>query len=166
MARIEGITIENYRALRKVTFGETFEYQDGSPLPSMMAVIGPNGSGKSTLLDAFGFLKGCLADGVEEACERGMRGGFDRLRTKGAKDAIKLSVRSVTRYGLTQIKPVDHMSRKKDFVNVEQVSPPVHHFHLSTLKRVEAMFTLESLDPKRWAEIKSSSFWRIHANSP
>jgi len=46
MARIEGITIENYRALRKVTFGETFEYQDGSSLPSMMAVIGPNGSGK------------------------------------------------------------------------------------------------------------------------
>lgn len=92
MARIEGITIQNYRALRDVTLGKTFEHQDGSPLPSMMAVIGPNGAGKSTLLDAFGFLKDCLADGVEEACERGMRGGFDRLRTKGARDAIKFEL--------------------------------------------------------------------------
>ncbi len=92
MARIEGITIQNYRALRDVTLGKTFEHQDGSPLPSMMAVIGPNGSGKSTLLDAFGFLKDCLADGVEEACERDMRGGFDRLRTKGATEAIKFEL--------------------------------------------------------------------------
>lgn len=92
MARIEGITIQNYRALRDVTLGKTFEYQGGTPLPSMMAVIGPNGSGKSTLLDAFGFLKDCLADGVEDACERGMRGGFDRLRTKGAREAIKFEL--------------------------------------------------------------------------
>jgi len=92
MARIEGITIQNYRALRDVTLGKTFEHQDGSPLPSMMAVIGPNGSGKSTLLDAFGFLKDCLADGAEEACERGIRGGFDRLRTKGTKEAIKFEL--------------------------------------------------------------------------
>jgi predicted ATPase len=92
MARIEGITIQNYRALRNVTLGKTFEHQKGSPLPSMMAVIGPNGSGKSTLLDAFGFLKDCLADGVEDACDRGMRGGFDRLRTKGARDPIKFEV--------------------------------------------------------------------------
>ncbi|MCX5688343.1 MAG: AAA family ATPase [Planctomycetota bacterium] len=92
MARIEGITIQNYRALRDVTLGKTLEHQGGTPLPSMMAVIGPNGSGKSTLLDAFGFLKDCLADGVEDACERGMRGGFDRLRTKGAREAIKFEL--------------------------------------------------------------------------
>jgi predicted ATPase len=92
MARIEGITIQNYRALRNVTLGKTFEHQGGSPLPSMMAVIGPNGSGKSTLLDAFGFLKDCLADGVEDACEREQRGGFDRLRTKGASEAIKFEL--------------------------------------------------------------------------
>lgn len=92
MARIEGVTIQNYRALKNVTLGKTFEHQDGTPLPSMMAVIGPNGCGKSTLLDAFGFLRDCLADGVEEACERDMRGGFERLRTKGVTEPIKLEL--------------------------------------------------------------------------
>ena len=74
MAQIEGITIQNYRALKNVTIGKTFEHRRRALLPSMMAVIGPNGCGKSTLLDAFGFLRDCLGDGVEEACERGMRG--------------------------------------------------------------------------------------------
>jgi predicted ATPase len=92
MARIEGITIKNYRALKSVTLGKTFEHQNGTPLPSMMAVIGPNGSGKSTLLDAFGFLRDCLADGVEDACEKGMRGGFERLRTKGVKEPIQFEI--------------------------------------------------------------------------
>ena len=92
MARLEGITIQNYRALKNVTIGKTFEHQDGNVLPSMMAVIGPNGSGKSTLLDTFGFLRDCLADGVEEACDKGMRGGFERLRTKGTTDPIKFEL--------------------------------------------------------------------------
>jgi len=92
MARIEGITIQNYRALKNVTLGKTFEHQNGVPLPSMMAVIGPNGSGKSTLLDAFGFVRDCLTDGVEEACERGTRGGFERLRTKSATEPIKFEL--------------------------------------------------------------------------
>jgi len=92
VARIEGITIKNYRALKNVTIGKTFEHRDGSPLPSMMAVIGPNGSGKSTLLDAFGFLRDCLSDGVEEACERGTRGGFERLRTKDSTEPIQFEI--------------------------------------------------------------------------
>ncbi|MBX3410901.1 MAG: AAA family ATPase [Phycisphaeraceae bacterium] len=92
MPRIEGITIQNYRALRNVTIGKTFEHQSGSPLPAMLAVIGPNGSGKSTFLDAFGFLKDCLAEGVEEACERDTRGGFERIRTKGVDEPIKFEI--------------------------------------------------------------------------
>lgn len=92
MARIEGITIQNYRALRDVTIGKTFEHQSGNPLPPMLAAIGPNGSGKSTFLDAFGFLKDCLAEGVEEACERDARGGFERLRTKGVNEPIKFEI--------------------------------------------------------------------------
>lgn len=92
MARIEGITIQNYRALKQVTIGKTFEHQGGAPLPSMMAVIGPNGSGKSTLLDAFGFLRDCLCDGVEAACDKGMRGGFDRLRRKESREPIKFEL--------------------------------------------------------------------------
>jgi len=92
MARIEGIAIQNYGPLKDVTIGKTFEHQHGAPLPSLLAFIGPNGSGKSTLLDAFVFLRDCLADGVEEACERGIRGGFERLRTKGATEPIKLEL--------------------------------------------------------------------------
>jgi predicted ATPase len=92
MARIEGIRIQNYRALFDVTLGKTFEHQDGEPLPRMIAVIGPNGAGKSTLLDAFGFLGDCLANGVEDACERSHRGGFDRLRTQGVKEPIKFEL--------------------------------------------------------------------------
>lgn len=92
VARIEGIRIQNYRVLRDVTLGKTFEHQDGEPLGDVIAVIGPNGSGKSTLLDAFAFLGDCLRDGVEEACERSHRGGFDRLRTQGVNEPIKFEV--------------------------------------------------------------------------
>jgi predicted ATPase len=92
MARIEGFSIKNYRALKNITLGKTFENQKGQPLPSMMAVIGPNGSGKSTLLDAFGFLRDALSDGVEEACDYGARGGFERLRTKGADEPIQFEL--------------------------------------------------------------------------
>jgi len=92
MARIEGIRIQNYRALHDVTIGKTFEHQNGDPLPHMIAVIGPNGAGKSTLLDAFGFLGDSLANGVEEACDRPHRGGFERLRTQGVKGAIKFEL--------------------------------------------------------------------------
>lgn len=92
MARLEGITIQNYRALRNVTLGRTFSERTVDPLPGMIAVIGPNGSGKSTLLDALGFLKDCLKDGVEAGCDAGNRGGFDRLRTKGSTEPIKLDL--------------------------------------------------------------------------
>jgi predicted ATPase len=92
MARIEGISVKNFRALKDVTLGKTFEHQTGNPLPSMLALIGPNGSGKSTLLDAFGFLRDALTNGVEDACDQGSRGGFERLRTKGATDPIQFEL--------------------------------------------------------------------------
>lgn len=92
MARIEGIRIQNYRALQDVTLGKTFESQTATPLPDLFAIIGPNGCGKSTLMDAFGFIGDCLAVGVEEACDKPHRGGFDRLRTQKQADAIKFEV--------------------------------------------------------------------------
>ena len=51
----------------------------------MTAVIGKNGVGKSALFDAFGFLADALKSGVEEACDQRGRGGFERLRSQGAK---------------------------------------------------------------------------------
>lgn len=92
MARIEGIRIQNYRSLKDVALGKTFENRNADALPRMIAVIGPNGSGKSALIDAFAFLGDCLRLGVEEACEQPHRGGFDSLRTRGSSEAIQFEI--------------------------------------------------------------------------
>ena len=60
MAQIEGIRIQNYRSLKDVTLGRTFENRHPKPLPRLIAIIGPNGCGKSTLMDALGFIGDCL----------------------------------------------------------------------------------------------------------
>jgi predicted ATPase len=92
MAILEGIQIQNYRALRNVTLGKTL-HSGGEPLPRLMAVIGANGVGKSSLLDAFGFVGDCLTEGVEAACDKKHRGGFERLRTQGSKGPIQFDIR-------------------------------------------------------------------------
>jgi predicted ATPase len=87
MARLLGIRIKNYRTLADLELGQV-KYASGTPLPSLACFIGPNGSGKSTLLDAFGFVADCLLEGVEAACDKPSRGGFDRLRTQGQEGPI------------------------------------------------------------------------------
>jgi predicted ATPase len=62
-------------------------------LSPLTAVIGKNGSGKSTLFDAFGFLADCLGVGVEAACDKEHRGGFERLRSQGVNEPISFTVR-------------------------------------------------------------------------
>lgn len=92
MAILEGIQIQNYRALRDVTLGKTFDNK-GEPLPRLMAVIGANGTGKSTLMDALGFVGDCLQEGVQAACDKPQRGGFERLRTQGVEGSIQFEIR-------------------------------------------------------------------------
>jgi predicted ATPase len=92
MARIEGIRIQNFRALRDVTIGKLWNLQQAEPLTPMTAVIGKNGVGKSTLFDAFGFLSDCLKSGVEEACDLRGRGGFERIRSQGQNGPIEFEV--------------------------------------------------------------------------
>ena len=92
MAKLEGIQIQNYRSLRDVTFGKTFDNSQ-EELPRLMAVIGANGAGKSSLMDALGFIGDCLLEGVESACDKPHRGGFERLRTQGVAEPIKFEVR-------------------------------------------------------------------------
>jgi predicted ATPase len=92
MARIEGIRIQNFRALKDVTLGKLWNQQQASPLTPMTAVIGKNGVGKSTLFDAFGFLADCLKMGVEESCDARGRGGFKRLRSQGISDPISFEI--------------------------------------------------------------------------
>jgi len=91
MASLLGIHIKNYRALADVSLGQV-QYSKGTPLPRLTCLIGPNGSGKSTVLDAFGFVADCLLDGVEAACDKPWRGGFDRLRTQGASGPISFEI--------------------------------------------------------------------------
>ena len=92
MAHLQGIRIRNYRTLKEVTLGQTFEHRQDNPLPKMLAVIGPNGAGKSSLMDALGFVGDCLRFGVDEACDQPHRGGFDRLRTRGQSGPIEFEI--------------------------------------------------------------------------
>lgn len=91
MSRLLGIHIKNYRALADVSLGQV-HYSTGIPLPRLACLIGPNGSGKSTVLDAFGFVADCLLEGVEAACDKPWRGGFDRLRTQGSGGPISFEI--------------------------------------------------------------------------
>ena len=92
MAKIEGLRVRNFRALRDVTLGKLWNEQKASPLTELTAVIGKNGVGKSTLFDAFGFLSDCLKQGVEEACDIHGRGGFHRLRSQGCNGPIEFEI--------------------------------------------------------------------------
>ncbi|CAK0769304.1 AAA family ATPase [uncultured Gammaproteobacteria bacterium] len=92
MARLEGLRIRNYRALRDVTLGRLWNKRDLAPLTPMTVVIGKNGAGKSSLFDAFSFLGDCLRVGVEEACDLRDRGGFHRLRSHGVNEPIEFEL--------------------------------------------------------------------------
>jgi len=91
MPQLLGIRIRNFKSLADVTLGQ-IGYGQGEPLPPVSCFIGPNGCGKSTLLDAFGFLADCLKEGVEAACDKAQRGGFERLRTQGSTDSIQFDL--------------------------------------------------------------------------
>lgn len=75
MAMIEGIRIQNFRALKDIKLGKLWSEQQEQALTPMTVVIGKNGAGKSSIFDAFGFLADCLKNGVEEACDMNKRGG-------------------------------------------------------------------------------------------
>jgi predicted ATPase len=91
MAKLLGIRIQNYRALVDFAIGQT-QYAEGDALPELSCFIGRNGSGKSTLLDALGFIADCLIEGVEAACDKPSRGGFERLRTQGGSGPIAFEI--------------------------------------------------------------------------
>jgi hypothetical protein len=92
MAKIEGFRIKNFGSLKDVTLGKLWNQQESKPLTSLTAVIGKNGVGKSTIFDAFGFLSDCLKFGVEEACDKQGRGGYERLFSKGQEGQIEFEI--------------------------------------------------------------------------
>ncbi|WP_422473499.1 AAA family ATPase [Endozoicomonas sp. ALB032] len=92
MALIEGLKIRNFRSLRDVTLGKTWHDRQRKSLTPLTVVVGKNGVGKSSLFDAFGFLADCLKFGVDEACHRNGRGGFERLRSGGSDNNIEFEI--------------------------------------------------------------------------
>ncbi len=92
MALIEGFRVQNYRSLRDVILGRLSGHSEADVLTPLTVVIGKNGAGKSTLFDAFGFIADCLTIGVEAACDRAQRGGFERLRSMGVQQPIRFEV--------------------------------------------------------------------------
>ncbi len=92
MAKIEGFRVKNYRTLKDITIGKLWSSQSNAPLTNMTAVIGKNGVGKSTIFDAFGFLADCLMSGVEEACDKKGRGGYNRIISKGQSGPIEFEI--------------------------------------------------------------------------
>ncbi len=93
MAVLEGIQIKNFRALKDVTLGRVLSNMKQTELPRLVAIIGANGTGKSSILDALSFLGDCLNEGVEAACDKPHRAGFDKLRTLGSTDAMQFEIR-------------------------------------------------------------------------
>ena len=82
VARIEGLTVRNYRALQDVQF---------SGLTPLTVLCGPNGSGKSTLFDVFAFLSECFTVGLRRAWDR--RNRFRELRTRGSAGPIVIEMK-------------------------------------------------------------------------
>ena len=80
-ARIEQVTIGNFRSLQKV------EFRNMSPLT---ALLGANGSGKSTFFDVFAFLSDCFSEGLRRAVDK--RGKFSDLRSRGSTGPITFEV--------------------------------------------------------------------------
>lgn len=89
MARLLGIRIKNFRSLVDFGLGQTsYSKKSDEPLSRLTCLIGPNGAGKSAVLDAFGFVADALLEGVESACDKPGRGGFERLRSQGCEGPI------------------------------------------------------------------------------
>lgn len=80
-ARVEQVTIGNFRSLQKVSFRE---------MAPLTVLLGANGSGKSTFFDVFAFLSDCFSEGLRRAVDK--RGKFSDLRSRGQDGPITFEV--------------------------------------------------------------------------
>jgi predicted ATPase len=80
-ARIEQVTIGNFRSLQNVDF---------RAMTPLTALLGANGSGKSTFFDVFAFLSDCFSEGLRRAVDK--RGKFSDLRSRGQTGPITFEV--------------------------------------------------------------------------
>jgi AAA15 family ATPase/GTPase len=91
MSKLLGIRINNFKSFENLEISQV-TYATSEALPRFACFIGPNGSGRSSLLDAFGFIADCLLEGVEAACDKPHRGGFERLRTQGSSGPLSFEI--------------------------------------------------------------------------
>jgi predicted ATPase len=80
-ARIEQVTIGNFRSLQRVDF---------RAITPLTVLLGANGSGKSTFFDVFAFLSDCFSEGLRRAVDK--RGKFSDLRSRGQTGPITFEV--------------------------------------------------------------------------
>ena len=80
--RIEYLRVQNYRALRDVTFTD---------LTPLTVLLGPNGSGKSTVFDVFNFLSDSFQLGLRHAWDK--RGRSAQLRSRGSDGPIEFEIK-------------------------------------------------------------------------
>jgi predicted ATPase len=93
VAQLLGLRVKNFKSLADVTVGHLSYARDHqSYLSPVSCFIGRNGCGKSSLLDVVAFLSDCLREGIEAACDKEHRGGFDRLRTQGQRGPIRFEL--------------------------------------------------------------------------
>ena len=99
MPVIEGFWIRNFRFLKHIAIGSSFQQSvvlDGEndlgpyELTALTTFIGSSGMGKSTVLDVFAFLADCLKEGVESAFAK--RGGFEAVCTQGTEGPISIGL--------------------------------------------------------------------------
>lgn len=94
MAQLLGIRIQNFKSLADVKIGRlsSAKKKREVDLAPVNCFIGRNGCGKSSLLDVFAFISDCLREGVEAACDKEHRGGFERLHTQGRTGPIAFTL--------------------------------------------------------------------------
>jgi predicted ATPase len=81
-ARIEQLSVKNYRALRSIELGG---------ITPLTVLLGPNGSGKSTVFDVFNFLSECFRHGLRHAWDR--RGRSKELKTRGGSGPVVIELK-------------------------------------------------------------------------
>ena len=91
MTSLLGLRVQNFGTIGDVRLGQVGPGR-GKPLRGLVCLIGPHNSGKSTLLDVFRFLADCLMEGVETACNKPHRGGYDRIHNAEANGPMSFQL--------------------------------------------------------------------------
>ncbi|GHT13352.1 ATPase [Planctomycetales bacterium] len=128
---IEGFWIRNYKAIRQIALGSSFQQfavMDGESdfvpyeLSPLTVLVGESGTGKSCILDALHFIADCLTQGLDEAIAQ--RGGYDAIYYRGGVGPVAFGI--VFRYNaeptpLTYILNIDKLPTGRGYIETEAI---------------------------------------------